>query len=232
MARSNTHSSPLRFLLVPLVALVIVCGVYALLLHQAIANVRTHADAATSSYNTCMQELDEQQFEAALTSLHTSANEVAETRKALDSWQFIVADKLPVIGDDVRCARQTVDIADRLSNKALIPIVSSAEEIWGNVTTGNPLETIPNAVGKIPALYTTIADARVVVSACKADAQNLPNAHLDDLNVMVENVRRATKQADDAFATFDMLLEAADTLGTITDLLADPAAVVETTSAA
>ena len=213
MARTQTRRSPLRFLFALLFVLVIAAGAFTGYLYMNYRTIQEHIGAATTSYDQCLEQLEGQQYGDALTSIHTTVDEVSQIRTNLDGWQWNIAARLPYIGQDVNCARQTAQIADELAGNAVLPVLEQAEDILGDVGSDDPLTGIGNAFTKLPAFYTAVTDARKVVGTCKSEADALGDAHFDELNEWVGNVKTATTEADAAFAQFDVIFSAVDTLG-------------------
>lgn len=219
MARTQTRFSPFRFLFALLFMLVIAAGAYAGYLFMSYRTIQEHIGVATTSYDQCLEQLEGQQYGDALTSIHTTVDEVSQIRTSLDEWQWNIAARLPYLGEDVNCARQTARIADKLAGNAVLPVLEQAESILGDVGSDDPLTGIGNAFTKLPAFYTAITDARKVVGTCKSEADALGDAHFDELNKWVGNVKTATTEADTAFAQFDVIFGAVDTLGELANSL-------------
>ena len=219
MARTDSRRSPFRFLFTLLLVLVVAAGVYGGFLYMSYRSIQDHITAATTSYDQCLAQLENEHYGDALTSIHTTVDEVDQIRTDLDGWQWEVAEHLPYLSQDVTCARQTARIADELAGNAVLPVVEQAESILGDVGSDDPLTGMGNALTKLPALYTAITDARKVVGTCKTEADQLGTSHLDALNEWVGSVKTATTEADAAFAQFDLIFGAIDSLGEIANSL-------------
>lgn len=209
---ANKRTSPLRFLFVLLLMLVVVIGAYGFMLYTSLSKVRSTAASADTAYHECLTQIENNQYEDALVSIRTVATDVESIDTELQNWQWNIAAQLPVINEDVNCARQSADIANKLANEALMPMIEDAGALFDGISTGNALETIPDALAKVPDLYATVTDARKVVATCKTNADALPTSHFDELNSMAETVKTATYEAEETFASFDVIFDTIDGL--------------------
>ena len=226
MARNDTRRSPLRIVLTVLLVLVLAAGAFGGYLYVGAKQVQTHIAAANASYEQCIGQLDQQQFGEALTSVKTTIDEIAQIRQGLDGWQWDVAEKLPYLSQDVTCARQTSQIADQLASDALLPVIEQTEDIMSDASSADPLTGITDVFGKLPALYTTLNDARKVVSDCKAQADALPTSHFDQLNEWVSGVQEATTSAEETFSQLDVVFDAINTISDFTNAFVTPTTTV------
>ena len=222
MARTQTRRSPLRFVFALLLVIIVATGAFGGYLYMSARSTQEHITAASAAYDQCLAQLEQEQYGEALSSIRATVDEVDQIRQSLDGWQWDLAERLPYLNQDVNCARQTAPIADDLAGDALLPVVEQAEGILGDMSSEVILTGLPNAFSKLPALYTAITDARKVVATCKTEAEALPESHFDAVNEWANNVKTATTEAEDAFAQFDVIFDAVDTLSGIANSLVTP----------
>lgn len=222
MATTKTRRPLLRIIVSLLLVLVVAAGAYGGFLYMSLKGINEHIDLANQSYEQCLAQLDQEQYDDALVSIRTTISETSQIRQGLDEWQWTVAEKLPYLSQDVTCGRQTAQIADDLASKALLPVIEKSEEIMSDVNSADPLTGLGNAISKLPALYTTLTDARKVVADCKTRSDALPTSHFDDVNAWAESIRTAATDADSSFAQLDGVFGAIDTLGELANTLTAP----------
>ena len=214
--------SPIRLVLALLVVLIVCVGAYAGLLYADVRASRPHIDAATASYRDCLAQIEGQHFQEALASAHATADEVAQIRAAYEGWEWDLAERLPYVGQDALCMRQSTKVADELATNAMLPVIEQAEDILGDYDENATLSTIGDTLSKLPGLYTSLADARKVVAACRTEAQTLPQAHLDGFNAWAGTVRTATDEIDEAFSALDVIIDTVDALSDLASSFAEP----------
>ena len=194
--------------------LVVVILAYVAVMAVSIFDLKQDAETISKSYGQLEGCLDEADYEQAITHLHDLADRVDVMEKKLNDWQWQAASNLPVISDDARCLRGAASIGDSLVNDALMPVVSRAETILGDVSTiGSSLGTseFENAPsldavgGEFSSLAEDVAHARKVVATCQRDAEALPTSHIEELNNLVNKIREVTTQANDVFNTIESI---------------------------
>ena len=223
MTRSQKRPSPLRILFTLLFLVLVAAGVFAGSLYLSAKKIETHIAGATESYEQCLSQLEQQQFDDALVSIRTTSEEIAIINQGLGGVQWDLAEKLPYLSDDVTCARQSAGIADDLSNGALIPVIEQATQLMGDIDSSDPLTGFGNALSKLPDFYNTLASARKIVGSCKTQADTLPESHFESINEWADTVQTAATSAEEAFAQLDVIFGAVDTLTGLADSLTAPA---------
>ena len=213
MSRNTSRFSPLRFILALLLVVVLAAGAFGGYLYYCAGQVGEHFRQAQNSYDQCLTLFDTQDFDGALSSMRSASEEVALAKHGLEGWQWDIAAQLPVISQDVTCAREAADISDSLTNQAMMPMLSRVEEMVALANSDDPLSVL----GKIGDLYGDITTARGIVSDCKTRAYSMGTSHFDGVNELVSTVRQATTDADDAFASIDPLLDAINGLGALAE---------------
>ena len=215
---ATNRTSPFRIILRLLLILLVVAGIYGFMLYQSISKLRDTVASADAAYQECVTQVENGQYQDALVSIRTVANDVGNINDELQGWQWNVASVLPVINQDVDCARKSANVANTLTNNAVMPVIEEAGELLGDGSSTS-LETIPDTLAKLPKLYETVKSARTVVASCKTEADALPTSHFDELNQMTDKVKQAATSTEEAFASFDPVFEAIDGLNALGDYL-------------
>lgn len=183
---------------------------YVAILAVSAADLKNDTDAMIKTYEQLEASLQASEFEESIAHIHDLGNNIDSVEKKLNGWQWQVASNLPIISDDIRCLRQIATICDALANDALMPVISRAELIVGDISSlGSDgaqntadLTTIGNDFGS---LTREIAQAREIVDVCQRDAEALPTSHFDELNNLAAKIREVTTQADNAFDELESL---------------------------
>lgn len=183
---------------------------YAAILAVSMADLKNDTDAMTKTYEQLEASLQAGEFEDSIAQIRNLGDSIDAVEKKLNGWQWQVASNLPVISDDVRCLRQIAGICDSLANDALLPVISRAELILGDVSSlgsGGAQNTADLAAigNEFSLLSKEIAQAREIVDVCQRDAEALPTSHFNELNNLAAKIREVTTQADEAFDALESI---------------------------
>ncbi len=176
--------------------------------------IKNKSEALNASFSSYEAQLENEDYEGALSSLRQAAASAQEINQELSGWQWQVAAKVPVLGDDVSCAQQAAGIGDALAAQALLPVLQEAENLFSEATSSDLLGAIAEKVEQTDSLMNAITSARTVVSSCREKVQTLPTSHFDELNKAVAELRQVITQADD---NFNELSDAIDVANSVTD---------------
>lgn len=191
------------------VALVVVVAYVAFVGYSSFA-IYSSGTAALDAYQSCKQQFDEGDLEAAYASVSEVASGIQNIERELNGWQWDVAGSIPVVGEDVDCARRLSDVADKLANAALLPVLTQAKVVFAEADWSDVLKTLGDKIGEVEKLFEAVADARDVVGTCRSEVDAIPASHFEELNDAVAEVRAVTGEVDDMFTQFESLLPASE----------------------
>lgn len=193
MAGHRSHAGR-NVLLTILVALVAYGG----LLAWSAYNVRGHAVQAKARMQDCVAQIQGEELGAAYASARTAGRELSDARSELMGWQWVLASGAPVLGDDVRCAQQSTDVAHTLVQDAMLPVLGQASDLAGVDVESGGMEALASGFTRLSALMGAVSDARDVVANCKLRVASIPKAHVGELTELVASLSEAIDEADAA----------------------------------
>ncbi len=184
-----------RVLLLALVA-------YLVLLVVSGLRLRDEVNKTTAAYQTYEQCVNDADFAGAVVAVKQIAASVDTINAESDQWWWQLAEHVPVLGQDVDCVRDLVDISDALANDALMPVLTKAEGLMTE-GEGDFLSNLGNKADGMVELGMLVANARGVVSRCRQQADALPASHFDEVNKLTQQVREAVASVDNLFGALD-----------------------------
>lgn len=202
--------NPVAIVITVLLALIVVLGIsLAVSANRALGLI----DTASTSCSKAQSSLEEGKFEEAYASAHTAIDSISALSKELEGPQWSIASATPVLGDDVRTARQVSAIAGKLANEAASPIFDqwdSISQTMANEELG-VMDRAGAALEAIPKFVEALAHAKQVVYDCEQQANALPTAHISQLNDAIGSLKEALSSVGDMLRTFDSVVDALGT---------------------
>lgn len=164
--------------------------------------VYTEGTAAMSAFETLDSQINNGEYESAMSTERDLANHLEQLNKELKGFHWDMLGALPVIGDDVRCARGLADIGDKLVNKGVDPVVVAAKDALPK-DSSDVLGAITRAPDKISTLVQKLGEARKVVKECSDQAKALPEAHIAQLKDASTQVKENITEVEDTISSIE-----------------------------
>ena len=164
--------------------------------------VYSEGTAAMSAFETLDSQINNGEFESAMSTERDLANHLEQLNKELKGFHWEMLGALPVIGDDVRCAKGLADIGDKLVNKGIDPVVVAAKDALP-ADSSDIAGAIFRAPDKLPTLVEKLGDARKVVKECSDQAKALPEAHIAQLKDAANQVKESITEVDDTISSIE-----------------------------
>lgn len=200
------HTGLIAFLVVIVVLVAAIVGIWGTSLHRIQGNV-DKAVQTYEEYEACVKDND---ISGAVSKVHTISGYVAEIEDEFSGWQWDLAANLPILGEDVKCGKGLAQITDELTNEALIPALTHAEDLVGDVSASDftSIDSLTSLWTEKSEQLTTLANdissARSSVSDCRERIDKLPKSHFEGLNDLVSGVKDAIVEVDEFFGKFDL----------------------------
>jgi hypothetical protein len=131
--------------------------------------------------------------------------------KEFEGPQWNIAAALPVLGDDVKIAREMSSIAGRLADEAVSPLFDQWDSITQTLSGDGGLNYVERAsalLEELPKFAKTITHAKQVVYECEERANSLPVAHIDQLNDAASELKETMESIADMLRVFDRVADA------------------------
>ncbi len=209
--------NPIAIGIVVLLALIIAFGgSLAVSANRALGLVEN----ARTAYSDARTSLEDGNFEEAYASARRALDNISALPKELEGPQWSIAAAIPVLGDDVRTAREMSSIAGKLANEAASPVFDQ----WDSITqtlAGDSEASITDQAGAlltaIPNFVETLAHAKQVIYECEEQTNKLPAAHISQLNDAIGNLKETMGAVGDMLRTFDGVVDALGSAGLLGD---------------
>ena len=215
MARGRKRS-PLRALAVLLLmAVVAMCVLYGVSAH----NLNEEFKEAESAYAEFEEQMDDLSYHEALDAVRRLSTAAEHIEYELHAWQWEMASRMPVLGQDVRTCQEAAEIANDLANEALYPVAAVAESLLGDSEGQDIVSVLQEKAGQVSELAEAVSHGRSVIEDCERRAQELPSTHFEKLDEKLAKVRKAAADAAKALDDFEPLLLLVDAAGGIADLI-------------
>ena len=185
-------------------ALVVAMGVVGVSLALSASNIKGKVEQIRAATARIDDEVTSFDLEATADTIEEISALWSDVADEASGWQWQVARCVPVFGEDVASLQKATQIADRLSNEAVQPVVSHLQEMGEGFDT-DIFSIISNKITQFGELVTVLSDARGVVSECRDEADALPTAHLTQVNEVIETLKEEVGSIDDVLGIFDTL---------------------------
>lgn len=185
-------------------ALVVAGGVVGVSIALSASNIMGKVDQIRAATSRMSDEVSSFDLQATADSIEEISSLWSDVADEASGWQWQVARCVPIFGEDVGSLQKATQIADRLSNEAVQPVVSHLQEM-GEGFDADIFSIISNKITQFGNLVTVLSDARGVVSECREEADALPTAHLTQVNEVIETLKEEVGSIDDILSIFDTL---------------------------
>lgn len=186
---------------VVLAVLLVVGGFMGFTLYRDAKDVRATSKVVIENAKKLKDNLKDGDGQALVSNAQEIAWDVAEMKKKVNTPVWVVASFVPVLGDDVRLARNLMDEADNLAQNALIPACEDLKDF----KLGNLLHDGAVDLELLGTLVTTLQDVEPVVTEGAAAIAALPDVHIGKVNELVSKVKDPMEKAADAVVQFNQL---------------------------
>ena len=185
-------------------ALVVAGGVVGVSIALSASNIMGKVDQIRAATSRMSDEVSSFDLQATADSIEEISSLWSDVADEASGWQWQVARCVPIFGEDVGSLQKATQIADRLSNEAVQPVVSHLQEM-GEGFDADIFSIISNKITQFGNLVTVLSDARGVVSEWREEADALPTAHLTQVNEVIETLKEEVGSIDDILSIFDTL---------------------------
>lgn len=190
----------------------IVVVAYAIILCISASHLLGTVESLSAKATTCQQQMDEGNITEAVTSLRNMAKDCESLKSEADMPQWQIASVLPVIGDDVRCARGLATIGDSLSNDALIPVLKEADDL--GILDQENIDALNRLIGSVGQDVTGTGNG----TGSSSDAQKL-NDSLTLIGTLVTIFTEKSADVDELMASLTKARTVLDECRHIADTL-------------
>ncbi len=202
-----------HFLLKGIVGLLLAAIVaYGAVLVVSVVRMKGEVDKATAAYQTCQDCMERQDYLAAIDAVEDVADAVDVLEREASAWYWELAERIPVLGQDVDLARDLVVVMDKLANDALMPVLDKVRSV-GIDGDQDVLSMILRNADAIVSIGPAIASADQTLDECRVITDSMGTSHFEDLNNIATEVRDAVTQADDAFDNIQEIFDGPQSLG-------------------
>lgn len=129
----------------------------------------------------------------------TIADAASRMSAEMDGPAWTIASVLPVVGDDVRAARQLVGVLDDVSSGAIVPVTSDLEA----ANAGKLVQDGAVNVDALSTLATSVSEATPVIEQACADVEAIGPTHIGQLTELVDTAKSACATVDSGLDTFN-----------------------------
>lgn len=193
-----------------IVALVVACAVYGIVLFDSATNLKSQASTALSQVNAVQSSIESHDFASANSSARQLQSVASQMNEDLSSPLWAVASTLPVVGSDIQGIRTIVSVLDEASADALIPLTAALQQTpMDDLVTDDTID-----IASLSALLSAIEDAAPAMQSCTERLDALPDMNIAQLQSMVGPAKEKLDGVNDAFqAAAGIAPVAADLLG-------------------
>lgn len=185
-------------------ALVVAGGVVGVSIALSASNITGKVEQIRADTARLSDEVSSFDMKATANTIEEISSLWSDVADEASGWQWQVARCVPVFGEDVASLQKATQIADRLSNEAVQPVVSQLQEMGEGFDT-DIFSIISNKITQFGNMVTVLSQARGVVSECRDEADALPTAHLTQVNEVIETLKEEVGSIDDILSIFDTL---------------------------
>ena len=203
---------PKKALIAVLVIILAAIVVYAAVMAVSISRVMDSYSQARQSYESARTSISEGDFVAAYSSARSTLDSLSDLSDELEGVQWSIAAALPIVGDDVRVARELADVGGLLIDEAALPTLDQLESMWGEdflVIAAGALagdeEAMTGLSERLGEASGTLNHATDVVYECERRLNALPESHIDKINDAASTLREAVSTMADLLRVADQI---------------------------
>lgn len=210
--RHSALGTLLKLVLLAVLVYVGFCGVSAW-------RIKGLYDDVMASTQSCRESIEALDVEAAYADVNAVAQYLTDLDQETHSWQWNLARRLPVIGEDVGLVQDMVFLYRALANDAVVKSLLPVEDLIGTTEASDFLAVIKEKLGQVSDLTDALVESKEVVSSCADAASQLPASHFDALNDQVDKLKKITSEANAQLSNFGSLLSVTDVVGDVAGLV-------------
>ena len=186
---------------------------YALVMVSSVNRAMNSYGQARESFQLAKESVEKWDFASAYASTRKALDSLSELSDNLAEPQWDIAAFLPILGSDVRTARELAAINGKLVDEAVLPILDQLESQANagllvdaiGALTGSDRGTQALS-GRIEELKNKVDQSTSVVYECEDRLSTLPDSHFDQLDEAVNTCREAVTTAAALLRTCEKII--------------------------
>jgi hypothetical protein len=199
-------------------AAIAACAFWGVSLSDSVGRISTYSAIAENAASSLSDDVSDLNVTALDSDARTISDQVDAMGRELGSWEWDVAARLPFSKVDVQVARTLVDVCERLSDEALLPVTADIRAVKEDISAGTGASGSADVAGLVDAakdlsdLYDALDNARTVTSDCQTQLDAAPQAGNATLAAAVSQVSDVIDRVNDAFDQVAPAMDAIDAL--------------------
>lgn len=188
-------------LVVGIVLLVLVAlgGITGFTLYTSAKAVMADAQVVIDTGKGMTQRLKDGDSQGLASDAQAIAEAAARMRAEMDGPAWAVASVVPVVGDDVRAARQLVGVLDDVSSGAIVPVADDlAQAGAGKLVEGGAIN-----VDALSTLVNSVSEASPVIEQACHDVEAIGPTHIAQVTELVGTAKSACSTVDSGLDAFN-----------------------------